>query len=168
MTLSTVQQKQCIDLLEKYIKAAISYEKNIALHLKEGSAVDTDDEDSIHDFLNEYGDLFDDEYEQLKAVFTEYWEDNDIEVSFDPHSPDYQCPVEFGKANYSDLSSLIPEVCELISYLADCQTKYNDAEEAGVLTGDEASDRFADLLASHGLDYILYCELYAMEWVEPD
>ena len=148
MTLSTVQQKQCIDLLENYIKAAISYEKNIASHLKEGSAVDTDGEDSIHNFLNEYGGLFGDEYEQLKAVFTGYWEDNDIKVSFDIHSPDYKCPVGFVKANYSRLFSLMYGTRELISYLADCQNEFNDAEQAGELTGDEAADRFSDFLAS--------------------
>ena len=41
--------------------------------------------------------------------------------------------------------------------------EYNDAEEAGELTGDEASDRFSDLLASYGLDYFLYGELHEME-----
>ena len=168
MALSTVQKKQCIDLLENYIKAAISYEKNIAFHLKEGSAVDIDGEDSIHDFLNEHGGLFDDEYEQLKAVFREYWEDNDIEVSFDVSSPDYQCPFEFMNANCSRVFSLTHDTRELISYLADCQKEYNDAEEAGELTGDEAADGFGDLLASYGLDYFLYGELYEMEWVEVD
>ena len=168
MTFSADQKKQCIELLENYVKAAISYEKNIAYHLKEGTAVDTDDEDSIHDFLNEYGDLFDDEYEQLKDIFVRHWEDDGVAMSFDPYSPDYQCPVEFGKANYSDLSSLIPEIRELISYLADCQTEYNDAEDAGELSGDEASDRFSDLLYSYGLDCSLYGELYGMEWVEVD
>ena len=45
---------------------------------------------------------------------------------------------------------------------------YNDAEEAGVLTGEEAADRFSDLLASYGLDYFLYGEIYEMEWAEGD
>ena len=168
MTLSTVQQKQCIDLLENYIKAVISYEKSIAFHLKEGSTIDTDGEDSIHDFLNEHGGLFGDEYEQLKAVFAGYWEDNDIEVSFNINSPDYKCPVGFVKANYSRLFSLKHDTRELISYLADSQNEFNDAEQAGELSEDEAADGFGDLLASYGLDCFLYGELFEMEWVEVD
>ena len=164
----TVQKTKFIDLLENYIKAAITYERNIVFLSKNGNAVDTDDENSIHDFLNEYGGLFDDEYEQLKDIFIEYWKENDIVIAFDFCSSDYQCPIKFAKANYSDLHSMTREIRKLISYLADCQTQYNDAEEAVELTGDEASDRFSDLLYSYGLDYFLYLELYEMEWVEAD
>ena len=89
-------------------------------------------------------------------------------MSFDINSPDHKCAVGFVKANYSRLFSLKHDTRELISYLADCQMNYNDAEEAGVLTGDEAADRFSDLLASYGLDYFLYGEIYEMEWAEGD
>ena len=155
-------------LLEDYIKVAISYERNIAFHLSNGTAVDTDDESSIHDFLNETADFYDDEYEQLKSIYTNHWEDNDIDISFDINSPDYQCPIEFGKSNHRALGNLIADVRTLISFLADCQTEINDAEYAGLLTGDEATDRFVDLLCIYGLDYFLYGELYEMEWDDHD
>ena len=162
------KKTQYIKILEDFIKAAISYERNIAFHLCNGTAVDTDDEGSIHDFLNEYSGLFDDEYEQLKSIFINHWEENDINISNDINTNHYQCPIEYVKSNYTEISDVSYEVKKLISYLADCQTNYNDAEETVVLTGDEASDKFSDLLTSYGLDYNLYGELYDMEWVEPD
>ncbi len=158
----------CMKLLEDYIKVAISYERNLAFHVSNGTAVDTDgglhNEDSIHDFLNETADFYDDEYEDLKNIFLNYWEENDIEISFDTSSPDYQCPIEFGKSNYRALGSLITDVHTLITYLAECQEHIVNAEEKGVLSEGESRDKFCNLLNSYGLDYSLYCELYEMEW----
>ena len=168
MKLSTVEKAQCIELLESYMQAAISCEQSLEHHFNEGATVDPEQEGYVRDYLNECVGLSADEYQQLKGIFIEYWEASDTVISSESSSAAFQHLVELCESNCSALLSLTCCTRELISDLANCQMESNDAEEVGELTGDEASDRFSDLLASYGLDYFLYGELHEMEWVEAD
>ena len=53
----------------------------------------------------------------------------------------------------------VPECIKLIRHLDDLKKDFNLAEENGELTGDEAQDKFSDILHSYNLGYSEYCEL---------
>ena len=52
-----------------------------------------------------------------------------------------------------------PNFIKLIQYLDGLKKDINLAEENGELTGDEAQDKFSDILHSYNLGYSEYCEL---------